>query len=53
MKNNIRKLTKTGRGSLYVILPRDIVASFGWRERQKLVVTKAKGCVIIRDWKKK
>ena len=54
MKNqNIRKLTKTGRGTIYVTLPKDIVASLDWKEHQKLAITRGKGCVIIREWKKK
>lgn len=51
-KDNIRKLTKTGKGTTYVTLPKEIVESLGWKEHQKLTVKRAKGCVIIRDWKK-
>lgn len=54
MKNkNIRKLTKTGKGSMYVILPKEFISSLGWKERQKLVVSRGSGCVIIRDWEKR
>jgi len=54
MKNqNIRKLTKSGSGTMYVSLPKDIVGSLGWKERQKLTVKRGKGCIIIRDWKKR
>jgi len=54
MKNkNVRKLTKTGRGSFYLILPKNILASLGWRERRKLNVSRGKGSIIIRDWKNK
>lgn len=52
-KENIRKLSKSGRGTNYVTLPKQIVASLGWKEHQKLAVTRGKGCIIIRDWKKK
>jgi len=52
-KNNIRKLSESGRGTVYVTLPKHIIASLGWKEHQKLAVTKGKGCIIIRDWKKK
>jgi len=48
-----RKLSRSGRGSLYVILPREFVKSFGWKERQKLVVERVKGGLLIRDWRKK
>ena len=52
-KKEIRKLTKTGRGSMYVILPKEHIKSLGWRERQKLEIERGKGCLIIRDWRKK
>lgn len=52
-KNNIRKLTKTGGGTMYVAIPKDIVNSLGWKEHQKLVVKRGKGCIIIRDWRKR
>jgi antitoxin component of MazEF toxin-antitoxin module len=51
-KENIRKLTKTGRGTIYVTLPKDMVAELGWKEHQKLAVSRGKGSIIIRDWKK-
>lgn len=49
----IRKLTRTSTHSYSVIIPREVVQGFGWRERQKLILevdprTKE---VIIRDWK--
>jgi len=50
---SIRKLSKSGRGSMYVLLPKDIVASLGWKEHQKLTVKRGKGCIIIKDWRKK
>lgn len=52
-KKPVRKLTKTGRGSMYVILPKDILAELGWKERRKLTVEKVKGGILIRDWRKK
>jgi bifunctional DNA-binding transcriptional regulator/antitoxin component of YhaV-PrlF toxin-antitoxin module len=50
---NIRKLSKTGRGTVYVTLPKDIVESLGWKEHQKLTVARGRGSIIIKDWKKK
>jgi len=51
--NNIRSLTKVSKGRSYcVILPVEIVKELGWRERQKLVVKKIRGGIVIRDWKK-
>ncbi len=52
-KDNIRKLSKSGRGTMYVTLPKEIVKSLGWKEHQKLVVKRGKGCIVIRDWKRR
>ncbi len=52
-KKETRKLTKTGRGSMYVILPKELIAHFGWREKQKLTVEKVKGGILIKDWRKR
>ena len=48
---NIRKLTRAGNTSLSVTIPVEIIKSFGWKEKQKVVVKKVRGGVIIRDWK--
>ncbi|HVV15044.1 MAG TPA: hypothetical protein VHD55_01425 [Candidatus Paceibacterota bacterium] len=54
-KKQVRKLTKTGRGSTYTVaLPVEAIRKFKWKERQKLTVEvdlKRKK-LIIRDWKK-
>jgi len=52
-KENIRKITKTGKGTVYVTLPKDIVHSLGWQEHQKVVVNRGRGCIIIKDCRKK
>jgi len=52
-KKEVRKLTKTGRSSMYVILPKEYLEELGWRERQKLVVERRRGGLFIRDWRKK
>ena len=51
---NIRKLTRMGRAgsSLGLTIPKEIVASLGWRERQKVRVKKVRGGLLIKDWKK-
>lgn len=49
---NIRKITKTGRGSYYVILPKEMVRELKWKERQKVVVKKTRDGLKIVDWKK-
>jgi len=49
----IRKLTKTGRGSRYVVLPKEFLDDLGWRERQKLSIERVSGGIMIRDWRKR
>jgi bifunctional DNA-binding transcriptional regulator/antitoxin component of YhaV-PrlF toxin-antitoxin module len=53
MEKETRKLTKNGRGSMYVILPKEFLKDLGWKERQKLVVARVRGGIMIRDWRKK
>ncbi len=48
---NVRKISKRG-GSYSVTLPIEIIRKLGWREKQKIVVEKVRGGVIIKDWKK-
>ncbi|MFA6973490.1 MAG: hypothetical protein WC238_01975 [Parcubacteria group bacterium] len=53
-ENNIRKLTKSGGGkSIGLTLPLEMVASLGWREKQKVVVKRVKGGLNIRDYRSK
>lgn len=49
---NVRSLTKLGKFSYAVTLPVEIVKALGWREKQRVVVKKVKGGVVIRDWKR-
>ncbi len=52
-ERNIRKLTKTGRGrTMSVTLPIELVRELGWKEKQKVVVTKRGEKLVIEDWKK-
>lgn len=51
-QENVRKLTRTGSGrSLSVILPSELLRSLGWREKQKVVIKKVNGALVVRDWK--
>jgi len=50
---SVRKLTRAGKTSLAVTIPVEIIKSFGWKEKQKVVVKKINGSVVIRDWKSK
>jgi len=49
-KNNIRKLTRLGKFSLAITLPKDILSELGWKEKQKLVATKRGKGILITDW---
>lgn len=51
----MRSLTKVSGGASYAItLPRAVIKSFKWKERQKLKLTvdTKKKTILIRDWKK-
>jgi antitoxin component of MazEF toxin-antitoxin module len=48
---NIRKITRVGRTSLSVTLPVEMVKDLGWKEKQKVKITKVRGGMMIRDWK--
>jgi len=51
-ERNIRKLHKTGRGrTISVTLPIELVRELGWREKQKVVVTKRGQGLLVTDWK--
>lgn len=47
--NNTRKLTRIGRSALGVMLPAAAIRELGWRERQRLLVKKVRGGILIRD----
>lgn len=49
---NTRKITRVGKTSLAVTLPIEMVSELGWREKQKVVVKKVHGGILIKDWKK-
>lgn len=44
--------TKVGQASLAVTLPKDLVRKLGWKEKQKVVIKKIRGGLVIRDWRK-
>tara|TARA_Y100000310_G_C20410037_1_gene681500 strand:- start:561 stop:734 length:174 start_codon:yes stop_codon:yes gene_type:complete len=46
----VRKITRIGGYSLGITLPIDMVQELGWREKQKVTVTKIGRKIIIRDW---
>jgi hypothetical protein len=52
-ETNIRKLTKVGRKSIALTLPIELVRELGWRGKQKVVVKRIKGGMVIRDYRSK
>jgi bifunctional DNA-binding transcriptional regulator/antitoxin component of YhaV-PrlF toxin-antitoxin module len=54
MEKHLRKLTRTSKHSYCVVIPKELVQKYGWREKQKLVLEdKGRGKIEIRDWRKK
>jgi len=53
-EKNVRKLTRMGtRGtSVGLTLPIEMVRELKWKERQKVIVKKVRGGMLIKDWKK-
>jgi len=52
MKQFIRKLTKTGKYTYYIVVPKELIGRLSWRERQKLVIKKSGKGLSIKDWTK-
>jgi len=53
-KKFIRKLRKVSTHSYAVVIPKQLIKRFGWKERQKLEIIFGgrKHDILIRDWKK-
>jgi hypothetical protein len=51
-EKNIRKITRVGKTSLAVTLPVEMTRELKWKEKQKVVVKKVRGGLLIKDWKK-
>jgi len=51
-EKNIRKLAKIGKQSVGLTLPIEMIRELGWREKQRVVVKKVRGGVLVKDWKK-
>ena len=52
-KENIRKLTKVSGHSISITLPIEMVRDLGWKERQRVVVKRVKGGLLVRDYRSK
>ena len=51
-EKDIRKLTKSGNGSIGLTLPIEVVRELGWKEKQKVIIKRVRGGVLVKDWKK-
>ncbi len=51
LDKSVRKLTKLGGKSIGLTLPIELVRELGWKEKQKVVVKRVRGGVVIKDWK--
>lgn len=51
-QKNIRKIQRMGKTSLGLTLPVEMTSQLSWKEKQKVVVKKVRGGILIKDWKK-
>jgi hypothetical protein len=53
-EKNIRKITKMAGGASFgLTIPIEMIRDLGWREKQKVVVKRVPGGVMIRDYRSK
>lgn len=51
-EQGVRKLTRTGRGaSMSLTLPIEHIRALGWKDKQKVIVTRRGSKLIIEDWR--
>jgi bifunctional DNA-binding transcriptional regulator/antitoxin component of YhaV-PrlF toxin-antitoxin module len=49
-----RKLMRMSSHSYALVIPKEIVEKYGWRERQKMAITdKGRGEVVVKDAKRR
>ncbi|MDP2650036.1 MAG: AbrB/MazE/SpoVT family DNA-binding domain-containing protein [bacterium] len=49
-----RKLIKLSTHSYAVVIPKEFIKKYGWREKQKITVTDlGRGKIEVRDWKRR
>lgn len=54
MEKYVRKIGKASRWSYSIVVPKEIIEKYGWREKQKvLVVDKGRGKIEISDYRGK
>jgi bifunctional DNA-binding transcriptional regulator/antitoxin component of YhaV-PrlF toxin-antitoxin module len=47
----VRKITKTGKYTYYVTIPKSYIDELGWRERQRVVVELEDDRLVVRDYR--
>ncbi|MFZ3073810.1 MAG: hypothetical protein WA093_01625 [Minisyncoccales bacterium] len=50
-EKDMRKLTRAGKVSLSLTIPRELVVELGWRDNQKVIVKKHGKGILVEDWK--
>lgn len=54
MTTHTRKLVKTSAYSYALVIPKEIVEKYGWKERQRMTITdRGHGEVVIKDAKRR
>ncbi len=54
MKKYQRKLTKASSHSYSVVIPKEIIEKYGWREKQKITIEdKERGVLEVKDWRRR
>lgn len=48
---NIRKIAKIGNYSLGITFPRSVLASLGWKNKQKVIIKRVPRGLIITDFR--
>ena len=49
--DNIRKLTRVGKASYSIVIPKNMVKKLGWKERRKLKLNLRGKTITIKDAK--
>ena len=54
MEKYVRKLGKASKWSYNLVIPKEIIEKYKWREKQKiLIVDKGRGKIEISDWRRR
>lgn len=48
----VRKISRMGKYSYFVTLPKSVVKELGWRSKQKVVIRRVGKKIVIEDWVK-